>query len=348
MREQAPDNADQAQHAANWPEPPLNIKQFLMYLIKPTAMGVAIFVLAVPFLFFECVNCTVITQQGSYYEIDWVKCIVMVLCSYLLANGISNLIVHFGKKVRMTGLYFILALLFTIISLPAAIITSKNYWGYYFTRPEVLPELRNVKRVNWVVPVETVNSGGVVSFNNLIDYSYEDAFIWAKRTPYYNLDSRNLILFVSMGLILPELSRLPPEGPDYYALVRDTGIFVSPDPGYKRSALLRGLIISAIDSEGRELVLIAANGGELSNDHYPYYELLFEKQPGTGKFALLSSQYFFFDVAGIEGLEWYFIWFVYSMLGGYVALPLILLTALGERIIRRLGLKLRPPTPTKE
>ena len=78
---------------------------------------------------------------------------------------------------------------------------------------------------------------------------------------------------------------------------------------------------------GSRLVFLSATGGQVSNDRYPCYEMVFERHPQSGQVTFIRGQRFFFDVAGIEGLEWFGIWFIISLSGVMLTLPTVTLIA---------------------
>ncbi|NJL78204.1 MAG: hypothetical protein HC917_04030 [Richelia sp. SM2_1_7] len=48
------------------------------------------------------------------------------------------------------------------------------------------------------------------------------------------------------------------------------------------------------------VLFIAANGGQISNDHYPYYEFLFELPKGETSAQLIANNRFFYEISGVE------------------------------------------------
>ena len=52
--------------------------------------------------------------------------------------------------------------------------------------------------------------------------------------------------------------------------------------------------------DGRPLLFLGVRGRQVSNDHYPYYEFLFATNSPGAPPTLLSSQRFYYDVAGIR------------------------------------------------
>jgi hypothetical protein len=60
--------------------------------------------------------------------------------------------------------------------------------------------------------------------------------------------------------------------------------------------------LSGGPSAYRQALWVGAAG--VSNDHHPYYEFLFTTDSPGAPPKLLSSQRFYYDVAGMEGVEW--------------------------------------------
>jgi hypothetical protein len=50
--------------------------------------------------------------------------------------------------------------------------------------------------------------------------------------------------------------------------------------------------------DGESLSILSARGGQVSNDHYPYYEVLYDEN-----LDVFHSQMYYLDWAGIEGFE---------------------------------------------
>jgi len=62
-------------------------------------------------------------------------------------------------------------------------------------------------------------------------------------------------------------------------------------------------VYEGTDHEGEPLTVVTARGCG-SGDTYPYYEVVFRSDAaGISSDSLVSSQKFYYDVAGIEGLE---------------------------------------------
>ena len=128
--------------------------------------------------------------------------------------------------------------------------------------------------------------------------------------------------------MLEDLGRLPksPEPMSESAVISlyprldATGRLRAGDPGYDDAKMLCGVVVEAKDRTGKNYLFFGGNGRQVSNDHYPYYEFLFE-MPDNGEARMVSSNLFYYDVAGVEGFEWYAMFLVFSCLGLAITMP---------------------------
>jgi hypothetical protein len=221
------------------------------------------------------------------------------------------------------------ALVMVIVSFIVSVSMSRSYWGYLFARPPVLHEIQQVESISAVIPVttETLDDGG----RRLIvqdDYSIADRLMYGKNDQYYCLDERLLLAFSEMRLLPDAHTTELPSPPLMFSLVQQTGILAEPDDGYNDSDLLQGVVIDTLSRSGQRLVFVGLTGRQLSNDHYPYYEMAFIGDTGSSTLSYIRGQRFFYDVAGIEGAEWYLIWPFLAIIGviaGFVVLTLFML-----------------------
>jgi hypothetical protein len=101
--------------------------------------------------------------------------------------------------------------------------------------------------------------------------------------------------------------------------VLDTGILFDLTPNeaaYYSYVLPVGYIVQGRDASGTPVIFAAIVGSAVSNDHYPYHELIFTHDPGG--LMLRSHMRYYFDVAGIEG-------FNTLVITAFLFLPLLLL-----------------------
>ena len=89
---------------------------------------------------------------------------------------------------------------------------------------------------------------------------------------------------------------------------------------------LEGIVVEAEDKNKQPYLFIAANGGQVSNDHYPYYEFLFEIPKNESTPKLIANNRFFYEIAGVEGiLEWHIIWMFFIVTGFILSIPITFL-----------------------
>jgi hypothetical protein len=260
-------------------------------------------------------------------RIDWIVLIVNLTLCYLLsamaaalvkkATGLQNALPLYGGSVLA-----VICLAFFV-----SIAFSKYYWGYFFHRPAVLAELKDVTKVISIIPVTTEQTPmGEYRFVAETDCSIADRIAYAQKDPYSNLDERILVYLDEKHLLPEEIATSLGSHTDFYDLLPETGLLAKAQDGYKSAGLLRGVIVEARNTSGSQLVFLSATGGQVSNDHYPCYEMVFERHPRSGQLTFIRGQRFFFDVAGIEGLEWFGIWLGVSLIGVVLVLPVVTLT----------------------
>ncbi len=196
--------------------------------------------------------------------------------------------------------------------IPFLVAIAINYaiWGYFLDRPRLDHRIAEAVRVETITHVETLSArDGKLTF---LGTPVEDieSYLGRPHRPdgdYYELDGRIL-------RALKERRALPTPWPapsmsaerllTAYRLLEDSGRLEDGAPGYDNARKLRGILVEATDRDGRRLLFAGVSGGEVSNDHYPYYEFLFADEPAGGPARLLSFQRFYYDVAGMEGIEW--------------------------------------------
>ena len=71
------------------------------------------------------------------------------------------------------------------------------------------------------------------------------------------------------------------------------------DPDYEGDRVVVGYAASGVSADGQAILAVAAEGGQLSNDHYPTYEVIADPAGNV-----VRSRVFFWDFAGVEGFEY--------------------------------------------
>src|SRR6185312_8443969 len=173
---------------------------------------------------------------------------------------------------------------------------------YFFHRPALLREMQEITKVTALVPVKTqlIVPGGR-EFVADSKYSFSNQLARVQEDPYYCLDERVLIDLEKRKLLPAAPATTIPGLPGFYSMVLNSGALANSDEGYHSADALAGVVVDAVDKSGARLVILALTGSSVSNDHYPYYELLFTGGTGGTPLSFKSGQVFFYDVAGIEG-----------------------------------------------
>jgi len=260
-------------------------------------------------------------------RIDWIVLIANLTLSYLLSAASVALVRRATALQNALTLYGGAVLAVISLAFFVSIAFSKTYWGYFFHRPAVLEELKDVTKVISIVPVTTEQTA-MGEYRFVIDHAFSIAeqIAYAEKRPYYNLDERILVYLDEKHLLPQKIATSLGPYTDFYDLLRETGLLARAQDGYPSAGLLRGVIVETRDRSGSQLVFLSLTGGEVSNDHYPCYEMVFEADPGSGQLTFINGQRFFFDVAGIEGVTWATVWLSASFIGVVVVLTLITLT----------------------
>lgn len=266
------------------------------------------------------------TEEITYVEIKWGPLFLNLGLCYILATVFSK--INKIIKIRRPTLVYVLATFcICLIAFIASIIIWKNMWGYYLHRPKVIRSLNDILEVKAVIPVKT-GTGTSGERNIIVDAEYQiPKDLSQGRDDYYCLQERVLI-FLSDNNLLPENLTLDlADLTELHSLIAQTGILIEADEGYDDSDLLRGIVVDGLDEKGERLVIAGVRGRQVSNDHFPYYEIAF-KGKQRDDLVFISGQHFFYDVAGLEGVEWeaFFIYFsLFSVPAGLVGFTVILI-----------------------
>jgi hypothetical protein len=228
----------------------------------------------------------------------------------------------------------------------AAVITSKRVWGYHLSRPELDARVRGATKLvsltRFVTEADGV-TGRLELRNRAKSTSLPLGEYMASSDPddYYSHLTRAVDAMQQRNLAPSDAPGMPPEKlAGLHALVDGMNLLDPGDPSWvnrpgavNRAKHLRGDAIE-FDGPGREpLLLISASGAEVSNDHYPYYEFLFDRRSDPPR--LLSSVRFYYDSAGMEGFEWPAMLVIYSVLGLALVMPVTILVMIVRRLRER-------------
>jgi hypothetical protein len=186
----------------------------------------------------------------------------------------------------------------------AAVIVSKQYWGYYFSRaaaaracrasaPGARRDARRNAKRRWAVEIRR-EAGPVArrSHPGGTGESVRQAHLRA----LVALADRQLLPETPTPVRVAMLTSA-------LAWLEATGLLVSGETGYPNAKRLFGVLLEIEDDTGEALTFLGVGSGEVSNDHYACYEVVLSVPSGAGDPRTLSATRFFHDIAGIEGAE---------------------------------------------
>ena len=305
------------------------ILPMVLRALKPSILSVLIF-------------CTVVVPCSVYLSppfATWRYYAGSVFIGYLLAIILAFAFQQATGFRRPARAYSCAAAIVLALALLAGIGLSKSYWGYFLFRPPPLAEIADVQGLPVVAAVATPEDAHAESdFVVCPSDSPAKRLVYAQRNPYDAPEGRLLLELNRRGQLpaafATSLSHLPPLLP----LARRTGLIVPAEPGYDGDRQLGGYVVDAVDSSGARLVFLAICGSQISNDHYPYYEMLFTAPPGSSDWRFVRGQRFFFDIAGIEGAEWYVMGLGFWLMGMpivFIAMTVVMGVGRGIAQIRK-------------
>ena len=279
-----------------------------------------------------------VTNDGSAWsiKIKWGILIINLAACYVLSLLLSGLVRKITRLQRPARIYLFTALSICLVAFVVSIILSRLYWGYYFFRPPLLPETATIAKVKAVFPVATEEGpSGEKYFIIRKKISLQESISFAERDPYDGIDERILVSLDRKGLLPPDYSEVGQDLSGLYSIIQTSGLMEAPDEGYNFSDMLRGIVVDAQDGIGQRLVFVGVTGGQLSNDHYPYYECILKETANNRRLSFIRGRRFFYDVAGIEGCGWYIIWPYLFLAGVMIVLPILTIVIGMGRVMKK-------------
>ena len=177
----------------------------------------------------------------------------------------------------------------------ACLLVPKAYRGYWFKLPSAdwsLSSIDSVERFT-TFNADSVQSGQLAlkhSVNAKNDFHRNDD------RPIHNLP----VAIVERGLT--PTSSEPVLATTLEAIHKNLelqDVLVEGESGYPNAKILQGHVVTGQGEQGDSVIVAALWGDQASNDHYPYYEALFETLP-NGELQLLDARQYWFDIAGLE------------------------------------------------
>ncbi len=198
-------------------------------------------------------------------------------------------------KIRLKSPWFLLGVLPVLASVGVSYGTARLYWGHGFRPPTshaTLAGFHSLERFSTVWWPERHREGRAALFAGAANVNWIPGEYPLGRFPF---------AFVERDLV--PTSALPVQQ-DLQLAAREAldraGLLFAGDPGYAYAKELHGHFALGRNRAGVLLLAAALAGGEVSNDHYPYYEAVFSVSTGR-TVTLLRTRHYWYDVAGLEG-----------------------------------------------
>jgi hypothetical protein len=188
-------------------------------------------------------------------------------------------------------------------SLVGGVLISFYYWHYTFAQPSVLASLRELRSIDQLSWVEGLKSGKHPTPGVPIAY-FPPASKLTWNTPTELVaEDRILAEFGQHKVAIRSTEPISPEllGSMWNA-AEQSGLLITGEPRYPDTKSLRGHVGIARGRDGSRFAFAALMGGQHSNDHYPYYEFVVPLD--RDKLSIETAQWFYLDIAGMEGANW--------------------------------------------
>jgi len=272
------------------------------------------------------------SESLTWYFIFFIFPFLAGLSFYFFLKNIS--ISNLTK--RIFTIIFSLQILFTGIST----ILNYNYWGYAFKRPTIFNEISNTYEVLTISKIINIDKFGIRTLYSVIDTTISLKCLQGRNDIYYGIKDRPFLVlqdkldgsedFFDVDKIYNDTSKKISfsilkniENQIYKSNILDFG-----DNNLTRQ--LSGIIIEFQTIDSVKYLLVEIRGGQISNDHYPSYEVLFKEI--NNKYVLENKQRFYTDSAGIEGFEYASIAPFFSLILSIFATLIILIQYIVKKI----------------
>lgn len=299
--------------------------------IPPFAWIVSGFTLAQGLLIFVIVE----ASDAYYYAVNHHEeqfLIYFLLIGFPLMAGMilyyhfRHRAVHPAVRAGILSVSVLQSVLFTL-----ALFFNHQYWGYIIKRPVIFPEIGQASAVNSVSYVSNESNGERVMLFAMED-PYRDIRDLSSRNDLYdNLFNRPFLTLDYLGiagkiwkggLATYEDTTQKIQSNDLRlidSLIYNSGMIVYGGDGYDSNGVVHGFVIELTGENDQSLVFAGLQGGQVSNDHYPFYEFLFQKAGDV--YQLKRKHRFYTDLAGLEGME-------YANLAPFLSIFILLIGAL--------------------
>lgn len=190
----------------------------------------------------------------------------------------------------------------TALSMTLGVVFSLLHWRYPFRPPTLLPELQKISAIEQLSLVSDINplrgAGTIVAVAALPTVISPQGYA-DHEYPIHRLLQHLSRQHVAIESIQPLSSQFVDS---LWNAAELKGLLVDGRPERINTKTLGGHVGIARLNSGERIAFAALSGDEYSNDHYPYYEYVVPLDDAGLEIA--NSQWFYYDVAGIEGATW--------------------------------------------
>lgn len=241
---------------------------------------------------------------------------------YMLFFGlpfVTGLAFYFGHKGKNLSediltryrVIFLAQMVFAVISIDR----NYTYWGYVFKRPVVFKEVSKAVAILECSSVMNFDSTGIKPLYVAMNTTGSIDNLFGRKDPYYGNVDRPFMVFQDNSSRYPDLYDFSEVHKDTSrniskdellsidTQIQNTGIIDKGEKKYNYDHLgrLAGIVTKFQTTSGKNYIFAGLDGGEVSNDHYPFYEFLFIEK--NGSYKLIKKQKYYTDFAGGEGFE---------------------------------------------
>ncbi len=288
----------------------------------------------------------VIRDGQRNLDANWLLLTLTIIFFYTLSALLAYGMAWAAASRRPARLYGAAIILMLVATFLVSIGWSRSYWGYYVRRPSVLTEVAKVETVHDVVSLYGEWNNGILSLYPRPG-SIASVLPTARKNPRDYETYRFLAELDDRQKLPEEFSATFPSLKEVLNLVLDEPIVRDTYEHDRSLTQLWGVAISAEDHAGDPIILLGLRGPAVSNDHYPYFELVYVTQTDDGPYVCQASQMFYFDVAGIEGQEWWVKWVLLSMPTVCFGPPILAIVILVGRGVNRMFTRKSDPRSLK-
>jgi hypothetical protein len=182
-----------------------------------------------------------------------------------------------------------------LLALLAGALAGRAIWGHWFSPPSSESTVRALSNLD---TFSSIWSDSSASGAEALRSAGRNANHIAGEVPYARVPAALIAAGMQPASSAPVSAHLLP---DVIAALREAGELREGAVGYPNATDLHGHLAVGRSSSGETVVVAALVGGEASNDHYPYYEVVLSEGPNQS-LTIRRLRFYWYDVAGLEGI----------------------------------------------